>query len=414
VEAFSTPLPSNFSVSSGGGGGGGSSTPVVSWQSTNPSVAGINSSGFATGNAAGQTTIVATAGGVSCATTNTCGTLTVTEPGHLTLTLATGSAVFASVAVEIIDPSTGAVVKGPFNVPIGQTQSIDNETAFRLRFTAPAGYTVSPVTVDLTVHSGDNVSVPLFFAMIDTTPPAIDAIANVTAEATGANGAVVSYTSPASHDAVSGDGIATCAPASGSTFSLGTTPVACSAVDGAGNIGHSSFAVIVHDTTPPALTLPGNMTVDATSPSGAVVNYSKSATDIVSGPTAVACVPASGSTFPIGTSTVNCTATDGAANTATGSFQVLVQAAAAQVANLIVTAQNFNLAQGISDSLDAKLQNILSALNAAQGGSVTNTCNKLSAFINETQAQSGNKLTVDQAGQLIVAAQRIQAVIGCQ
>ena len=131
----------------------------MSWQSTNPSVAGINSSGFATGNAVGQTTIVATAGGVSCATTNTCGTLTVTEPGHLTLTLAPASTVFATVAVGIIDPSTGTVVEGPFNVPIGQTQSIDNESAFRLRFTAPAGYTVAPVTVDLTVHSGDNITV---------------------------------------------------------------------------------------------------------------------------------------------------------------------------------------------------------------------------------------------------------------
>ena len=229
--------------------------------------------------------------------------------------------------------------------------------------------------------------------MIDTTPPMIDAHANVTAEATGANGAVVSYSSPASHNAVSGDGIATCAPASGSTFALGTTTVACSAVDGAGNTGHSSFTVTVQDTVAPTLTLPAGITVDATSPSGAFVVYATSATDIVSGPVTVTCVLPSGSTFAIGTSTVSCTSTDGAGNPAIGSFQVLVQAAAAQVANLIVTVQNFNLAQGISNSLDAKLQNILSALSAAQGGSVTNTCNQLAAFINQTTAQSGQRLT---------------------
>ncbi|HEY6213628.1 MAG TPA: kelch repeat-containing protein, partial [Vicinamibacterales bacterium] len=47
------------------------------------------------------------------------------------------------------------------------------------------------------------------------------------------------------------------------------------------------------DTTPPVLTLPGNITVDATSPAGAVVTYSASATDAVSGTVAVSCSPAS-------------------------------------------------------------------------------------------------------------------------
>lgn len=67
-----------------------------------------------------------------------------------------------------------------------------------------------------------------------------------------------------------------------------------------------------------------------------------------------------------------------------------------------------------ANSLDAKLQNILSALNAVQSGSVANVCGQLNAFINETQAQSGKKLTVAQANQLIVAATRIKAVVGCQ
>ena len=145
-----------------------------------------------------------------------------------------------------------------------------------------------------------------------------------------------------------------------------------------------------------------------------VVTYSNAATDIVSGAVAVNCVPSSGSTFPIGTSTVACTATDGAGNTASGSIQVLVQAAAAQVANLAILVQNFNLVQGIANSLDTKLQNILSALGAAQSGSAANVCGQLHAFISETQAQSGKKLTVAQANQLIVAATRIEAVVGCQ
>ena len=67
------------------------------------------------------------------------------------------------------------------------------------------------------------------------------------------------------------------------------------------------------------------MTVSATSAAGAVVTFSASATDIVDGSVAVSCTPASGSTFAPGTTTVNCTATDAAGNTASGSFTVSVK-----------------------------------------------------------------------------------------
>jgi hypothetical protein len=189
--------------------------------------------------------------------------------------------------------------------------------------------------------------------------------------------------------------------------------VIVTATDAAGNSSTKTLHVVVADTTRPTLTLPGNIIRDATSPAGVVVTYTASASDSVSPAVAVNCALPSGSTFPIGTTTVLCTATDGAGNTASGSFQVLVQAAAAQVANLAVVVQNFNLVQGIANSFDAKLQNILSALSAAQSGSVANVCGQLAAFINETQAQSGKKLTVAQANQLIAAATQIKAVVGC-
>lgn len=169
----------------------------------------------------------------------------------------------------------------------------------------------------------------------------------------------------------------------------------------------------IYDTTAPAVTVPAGITLDATSPAGAVVVYAASATDLVDGAVPVSCSKTSGTTFPIGVTTVTCTASDAAGNTASGTFQVLVQAAAAQVRNLVALVQGFNLHQGIENSLDAKLQNVLAALNAAQGGNATGACGMLGAFINETSAQSGKKLTVAQANQLIAAAQQIRAVIGC-
>lgn len=247
----------------------------------------------------------------------------------------------------------------------------------------------------------------------DNTPPSVGTAANVATEATGPTTAVT-FTLPSAtddfdpHPAISAD------HASGGLFPVGITTIAVTATDAAGNTAHASFTVTVRDTASPTLTLPTNVTVDATSPAGAIVTYTASATDSVSGALTVTCTPPSGNMFPIGASTVNCTASDGAGNTVGGSFQVLVQAAAAQVTNLTLAVQSFNLAQGVENSLDTKLQNVLSALNAAKSGNAGSVCNQMGAFINDTMAQSGKQLTAAQANQLIAAAQQIEAVIGCQ
>lgn len=78
------------------------------------------------------------------------------------------------------------------------------------------------------------------------------------------------------------------------------------------------------DTVAPVLSLPAPITAPATSPSGAAVTFSATAVDAVDGPVAVACTPASGSTFAVGATTVNCSASDAAGNVATGSFGVTV------------------------------------------------------------------------------------------
>jgi hypothetical protein len=78
------------------------------------------------------------------------------------------------------------------------------------------------------------------------------------------------------------------------------------------------------DDTPPQLNLPNSLSETATSPDGAPVSYTATATDDVDGNLPVECSPASGSPFPVGTTTVNCSAEDAAGNVATGSFEVRV------------------------------------------------------------------------------------------
>jgi hypothetical protein len=183
----------------------------------------------------------------------------------------------------------------------------------------------STVSCSASDNSDNTASASFTVTVQDTTPPVIAAHEDVTAEATSAAGAVVDYTSPSTSDAVDGAGTATCSPASGNIFPLGATTVTCNAKDAAGNQAKvTTFSIIVQDTTPPALTLPGEITAVATEDSQEVVNYIASANDIVDGPVDVTCSPASGSIFSVGTTTVNCSATDSHGNTGMGNFRVIV------------------------------------------------------------------------------------------
>lgn len=79
------------------------------------------------------------------------------------------------------------------------------------------------------------------------------------------------------------------------------------------------------DTEPPVLTVPADITVDATSPDGAMVAFVASAVDNVDGVVAVTCAPESGSVFGVGPTTVTCSATDAAGNRATATFVATVR-----------------------------------------------------------------------------------------
>jgi hypothetical protein len=156
----------------------------------------------------------------------------------------------------------------------------------------------------------------------DNTPPSLT-LTDQKAEATSANGAAVTYPATAS-DIVDGTVAVSCDKASGATFPLGVTTVSCSATDAHGNRGTGSFTVTVKDTTAPTLSLPGSRSAEATGSTGAVVTYPVSASDAVDGSVTPSCTPASGSTFALGTTTVTCSATDQAGNTASDSFTVEV------------------------------------------------------------------------------------------
>jgi hypothetical protein len=81
------------------------------------------------------------------------------------------------------------------------------------------------------------------------------------------------------------------------------------------------------DITPPIITAPEDLTVEATGRHGAEVSFEEEVTaeDDVDGPVDVSCDHNSGDTFPIGETLVTCTAEDAAGNPAEESFTITVQ-----------------------------------------------------------------------------------------
>ncbi|MCB0967092.1 MAG: HYR domain-containing protein [Ilumatobacter sp.] len=155
--------------------------------------------------------------------------------------------------------------------------------------------------------------------VVDTTPPAIGPTDDITVEATSAAGAVADF-APSTSDPFLDTVV--CTPASGSSFPLGTTTVTCTATDTSDNAASDTFDVIVVDTTPPVIASTSDMTMEATGPNGATATFAPTATDLFLD--TVTCTPASGSAFPLGTTTVTCTATDTSDNTASDTFDVIV------------------------------------------------------------------------------------------
>ena len=172
-----------------------------------------------------------------------------------------------------------------------------------------------------------------------------------------------------------------------------------------GVVGHfSSYAVATvtppRDTTAPTITVPADITVDATRPAGATVSYTASASDDRDPAPKLVCAPASGSTFAIGTTHVSCTATDASGNTAQSAFDVHVRGAAEQIVRLI----NKTLAY-----LDLPGLRSTFVVNRPQAA-----CFALDLYVLWVRLAPAKAFTPAEKSDLIADATRIKAVIGCR
>ena len=208
-------------------------------------------------------------------------------------------------------------------------------------------------------------------------PPVAQAGAGQTIEATSAAGALVSLNGSGSDP--DGDPLTFTWSEGASPLGTGTSiavllpigvhTIALTADDGRGGTGASTVQVVIRDTTPPVLALPAGQTLEATGASGAVASFSASATDSVDGLRPVSCVPSSGSTFALGTTTVTCSASDTRGNTSSGGFAIVVRDTTPPIvtapANITVAATESGGARG---SASASLASFLTGGTGSRCG----------------------------------------------
>lgn len=165
------------------------------------------------------------------------------------------------------------------------------------------------------------------------------------------------------------------------------------------------------DTTAPTITVPSNRVVNATKPSGAVVGYTAGATDDLDPAPALSCSPASGSTLPIGTTTVECTARDASGNVSTADFNVRVKGAPEQIVDLIDKVRALKGLAPVAASLRRDLETAAACVIQNQR---RKACTYASFFVAGVRyAVWRGWVTSAQGMDLIADARRIKAVIGC-
>ncbi|MFN8396638.1 MAG: HYR domain-containing protein [Bacteroidia bacterium] len=141
-------------------------------------------------------------------------------------------------------------------VTVSQTAGLPSNTAF------PVGATTC--TFRATDASGNSTTCSFVATVVDNIAPTITCPSNVSANAaTGTCAATVSYALPTGSDNCPGTtGSILSGSAPGSSFPVGTTTNTFQLADAAGNTATCSFNVVVVDAELPAITCPGNVTVN--------------------------------------------------------------------------------------------------------------------------------------------------------
>jgi uncharacterized repeat protein (TIGR01451 family) len=257
------------------------------------------------------------------------------------VTDASGNSNSCTFTVDIID-TQGPVITCPTNITVntalGQCSSnvsftvtaVDGCGFVTNLVSVPASGSIFPVGVttvtNMATDNSGNISVCTFTITVhDSQPPTIACPADITVNANpgACFASSVSLGAPTASDTCGSVTVSNNAPA---TFPVGTNLVTWTAVDLSGNTATCQQRVIVKDNQGPVITCPTNITVNtAAGQCSSNVTFTVTAVDACGTVTNLVSVPASGSAFPVGVTTVTNTATDNSGNTSVCTFTVTVK-----------------------------------------------------------------------------------------
>ena len=226
--------------------------------------------------------------------------------------------------------SDGSIVSYKWELYAGGNWITFGSSVYALyTFNSPGTYTVRLTVTD---NQGAVDDALVYVTVVANQAPTADAGADRTIESTGPTTQISldgSGSSDPDGDSLTFVWTGVFGTASGMNPAVALPPgshaIRLTVDDGKGHFTIDTVNITVVDSTPPALTGLADQVLEATSASGANGTFSVTATDLVTPAPAVVCTPSSGSTFAIGTTTVSCTATDAAGNSASGSFTVTVK-----------------------------------------------------------------------------------------
>ena len=178
---------------------------------------------------------------------------------------------------------------------------------------SPGPFTYGTTTVNCTAWSGNYSDSCSFHVtvQVDTQPPQIHCPSNNLTVCLCSNECVVVHYGVTATDDVDPAPVITCNPADGSCLPVGNHLVNCVAVDACGKSNTCTFSVTVApDTMPPVIIrCPENVTTVGCT--NAFVKYTPMlVTDDCTPNVSIVCVPPNGSSFPLGSTQVTCTAYD--------------------------------------------------------------------------------------------------------
>jgi hypothetical protein len=185
-----------------------------------------------------------------------------------------------------------------------------------------------PIVVTATDAAGNSATCSYIVTVADDQAPTITCPQNIIVDNDpGLCGAMVNYPAASANDNCSA--MLSYSSASGAFRAVGIHNITATASDAAGLSASCDFTIMVNDAESPTALCPSDTVLDATSSSGAVVEYWVFGSDNCGGTTIDQSTgSASGSTFPIDTTVNTFVITDGSGNTSTCSFTVIVLATA--------------------------------------------------------------------------------------